>query len=93
MIKLKQLKYHKKFLIIACDGSLFYLLSNNIIPDLVITFDPHPSRVIRWFGDLQLDEKSIKKDDYFARQDLEIMFNNELKMNKNYKTLINIQKR
>ena len=60
----------------------FIFLSNNIIPDLVITFDPHPSRVIRWFGDLQLDEKSIKKDDYFARQDLEIMFNNELKMNK-----------
>ncbi len=82
-------KYHKKFLIIACDGSLFYLLSNNIIPDLVITFDPHPSRVIRWFGDLQLNEKSIKKDDYFARQDLEIMFNNELKMNSKIIKLFN----
>ena len=68
---------------------MFYLLSNNIIPDLVITFDPHPSRVIRWFGDLQLNEKSIKKDDYFARQDLEIMFNNELKMNSKIIKLFN----
>ena len=75
-------KFYKKFIIIACDGSLFYLLSNKIIPDLVVTFDPHPSRVIRWFGDLSLNKKKIKKDDYFSRQDLEVMFKDELKINK-----------
>ena len=82
-------KYHKKFIVIACDGSLFYLLSNKIIPDLVVTFDPHPSRVIRWFGDLSLNKKKIKKDDYFSRQDLEIMFNDEIKMNKKIINLFN----
>lgn len=54
-------KYHKKFIIIACDGSLFYLLNNKIIPDLVVTFDPHPTRVVRWFGDLSLTKKKNKK--------------------------------
>ena len=37
--QIKKLKtYKKKFIIIACDGALYYLLSNNIIPDLVVTF-------------------------------------------------------
>lgn len=82
-------KYHKKFIIIACDGSLFYLLNNKIIPDLVVTFDPHPSRVIRWFGDLNLNKKKISLDNYFSRQDLEIMFNDELIMNKKVIKLFN----
>lgn len=82
-------KFANKFIIIACDGSLFYLLSNNIVPDLVVTFDPHPSRVIRWFGDEKLNKKKIAKDDYFARQDLEVMFNNELKMNEKVIKLFN----
>ena len=75
-------KFAKKFIIISCDGSLFYLLSNKIIPDLVITLDPHPTRIVRWFGDKKLTKKKIKKDDYFMRQDLEKKFNNELKSNK-----------
>ena len=82
-------KYHKKFIIIACDGSLFYLLNNKIIPDLVVTFDPHPTRVVRWFGDLSLTKKKIKKDDYFSRQDLETMFNDEIKINKRIISLFN----
>ncbi len=75
-------KYAKKFIIISCDGSLFYLLSNKIVPDLVVTLDPHPTRIIRWFGDKTLNLKKIKKDNYFSRQDIEKKFNNELKSNK-----------
>ena len=71
-----------KYILIACDGSLFYLLSNKIIPDLVVTFDPHPTRIIRWFGDKNLNKNKLKKDDYFARQDLEKKFNSQLKSNK-----------
>tara|TARA_Y100000294_G_scaffold173555_2_gene189960 strand:- start:385 stop:1335 length:951 start_codon:yes stop_codon:yes gene_type:complete len=80
--QLKVLKENsKKFILIACDGSLFYLLSNKIVPDIVLTFDPHPTRIIRWFGDKKLNKKKLSKDDYFARQDLEIKFNNEISTN------------
>ena len=74
-------KYAKKFIIISCDGSLFYLLSNGIIPDLVVTLDPHPTRIVRWFGDKNLTKKKLKKDNYFARQDIEKKFNDEIKSN------------
>ena len=66
---------------------LYYLLQQNY-SYLVVTFD-HPSRVIRWFGDLSLNKKKIKKDKYFSRQDLEIMFNDEIKMNKKIINLFN----
>ena len=51
-------KYRKKIIIICADGSLFYLLENNIIPDLVVTLDPHKTRIIRWFGDKYLKKKA-----------------------------------
>lgn len=74
-------KFAKKFIIISSDGSLFYLLSNGIIPDLVVTLDPHPTRIVRWFGDKNLTKKKAEKDNYFAKQDIEKKFNNELKSN------------
>ena len=74
--------YQNKSIIIACDGSLYYLLRNNIIPDLTITLDPHPTRIIRWFGDKKLNKKKLISDDYFARQDLDHAFNNQLAANK-----------
>ena len=67
---------------IACDGALYYLLNKNIVPDLVVTLDPHPTRIARWFGDKTLNLKTIQKDNYFRRQDLEIKFQNELKSNR-----------
>ena len=75
-------KFRKKFYLIACDGALYYLLNKKIIPDLVVTLDPHPSRIVRWFGDKTLNLKTIQKDSYFRRQDLEIKFKNELKSNR-----------
>ena len=53
-------KYKNKAIIIATDGALYYLLRNNILPDLVVTLDPHPTRIIRWFGDENLTKKKNK---------------------------------
>ena len=75
-------KHRKKLNIICADGSLFYLLENNILPDLVVTLDPHKTRIVRWFGDKNLKKKDIQKDDYFKRQEIDIKFRNELKINK-----------
>ena len=74
--------YRKNFFIIACDGALYYLLNKDIVPDLVVTLDPHPTRIARWFGDKTLNLKTIQQDNYFRRQDLEIKFQNELKSNR-----------
>jgi hypothetical protein len=38
-----------------------------------MTLDPHPTRVVRWFGDPDLLLNS-QGDDYFARQDLDVAF-------------------
>ena len=39
----------------------------------MVTLDPHPTRMVRWFGDPDF-EKNLEGDDYFARQDLDIDF-------------------
>lgn len=36
--------------IIAVDGAYFNCLKRSIIPDYVLSLDPHPRRVVRWFG-------------------------------------------
>lgn len=68
--------------IIAIDGSYVKCLKAGIIPDYVITLDPHPTRIVRWFGDPDL-EKNLEGDDYFSRQDLDIDFReNSLRQNR-----------
>jgi 6-hydroxymethylpterin diphosphokinase MptE-like protein len=59
--------------IIAIDGSYIQCLKAGIVPDYVITLDPHPTRVVRWFGDPDY-EKHRQEDDYFERQDLDVLF-------------------
>jgi hypothetical protein len=59
--------------IIAIDGSYIQCLKAGIVPDYVVTLDPHPTRVVRWFGDPDF-EKNSQGDDYFARQDLDVSF-------------------
>jgi hypothetical protein len=56
-------------LVIAVDGSLGYCLRNGVVPDYVVTVDPHPYRIVRWFGDP--DFATRPADDYFRRQDLD----------------------
>lgn len=59
--------------IIASDGSYIACLKQGLIPDFVITLDPHPRRIVRWFGDPEFVE-NMAGDDYFARQDLDVEF-------------------
>lgn len=55
--------------IISADGSLGHCLRSGLVPDYVLTLDPHPRRIVRWFGDPDL--ASQDEDDYFRRQDLD----------------------
>ena len=59
--------------IVAIDGSYIQCLKAGIVPDYVVTLDPHPTRMVRWFGDPDF-ENNLNGDDYFARQDLDVDF-------------------
>ena len=61
------------FTIIATDGAYLQCLRHHILPDWVVTIDPHPTRIVRWFGDPDFEEHA-RNDDYFTRQDLDIEF-------------------
>lgn len=63
--------------VIAVDGSLVSCLKAGLIPDYVLTLDPHETRIVRWYGDPDL-EKNTENDDYFQRQDLDVEFRNNL---------------
>lgn len=75
--------------IITVDGSYISCLKAGLIPDFVLTLDPHPTRVVRWFGDNDF-EKNVGNDDYFKRQDLDVQFrNNTKKQNSDNIKLVN----
>lgn len=57
--------------IVATESALGYCLRNDLVPDLIVTLDPHPTRIVRWLGDPRLSEARLNSDDYFRRQDLE----------------------
>lgn len=59
--------------VIATDGAFVQCLRVGLRPDYVITLDPHPTRMVRWFGDPDL-ESNLNGDDYFSRQDLDVDF-------------------
>lgn len=59
--------------IIAVDGSYVACLRQGLIPDYVVTLDPHPTRMVRWFGDHDF-EAHAARDNYFERQDLDVEF-------------------
>ena len=63
--------------IIAVDGSYLACIKAGLVPDYVLTLDPHPTRIVRWFGDPNIEINSAN-DDYFSRQDLDIAFRNNL---------------
>ncbi|BBM87895.1 6-hydroxymethylpterin diphosphokinase MptE-like protein [Candidatus Uabimicrobium amorphum] len=75
--------------IIAIDGTYVRCLKAGLKPDYIITLDPHPTRVVRWFGDPDF-EKNSENDDYFARQDLDVDFRkNSIKHNNENIELVN----
>ncbi len=67
--------------VIASESAMLYCFRNGVVPDLVVTLDPHPSRVVRWFGDPNLTEEKLAEDDYFARQDQDDAFADEMRAN------------
>ena len=78
-----------KGLIIATESALQYCLTEDIVPNLIVTLDPHDKRIVRWFGDPELNETDISRDDYFSRQDMDTSFADELQMNQRMVDLVN----
>ena len=77
--------------IIAIDGSYVRCIKAGIDPDYVLTLDPHPTRIVRWFGDPDFEE-NLRGDDYFSRQDLDIAFrSNSIAENRKNIELVNSQ--
>jgi len=75
--------------IVAADGALGYCLRNGLVPDYVVTLDPHPTRICRWFGDQNLASRR-DGDDYFRRQDLDPhLGTDELARNQELLALVN----
>jgi hypothetical protein len=67
--------------IVCTESALAYCLQNDIVPHLTITLDPHPKRIVRWFGDPELTVAQLESDDYFRRQDFDEAFRQEMKLN------------
>jgi hypothetical protein len=55
--------------LVACDGALGACLRAGLVPDVVVSVDPHPERILRWFGDPGLSARPA--DDYFRRQEMD----------------------
>lgn len=66
-------EYRRPLTFVVADSAYIQCLKAGISPDFVITLDPHPTRMVRWFGDPDL-EKNMNGDDYFSRQDLDLEF-------------------
>ena len=79
----------KKLPLICIDATLIRLLKNGIIPDYCVVLDPHPTRMLNWFGDEDYEANNLK-DDYFSRQDLDVDFRNKsVTQNKENINLVN----
>lgn len=55
--------------IVAADGALGACLRAGVVPHVVVSVDPHPERIVRWFGDPTLTAPG--GDDYFRRQEMD----------------------
>ena len=74
--------------VICADAALGHCLRNGLVPDYVVTVDPHRTRIVRVFGDPTF--VSVDGDDYFRRQDLDpYLGTNELSHNQDLITLVN----
>ncbi len=85
---IKQSGFHG--VIVATESAMSSCLRNGIVPHLVVTLDPHHSRIVRWFGDPSLTEDALSQDDYFARQDMDPRFSeDQLRFNQELVDLVN----
>jgi hypothetical protein len=67
--------------IVCTESAIRYCLSNDVVPDLIVTLDPHATRIVRWFGDPDLTSERLAEDDYYRRQDMDEDFAAELRTN------------
>lgn len=75
--------------LIATDSAMVYCLRAGLVPDLIVTLDPHPRRILRWFGDPDLTREDLLQDDYFARQEMEPTFaDNQIEKNREVLALV-----
>ena len=76
--------------VIAADGAMGHCLRNGLVPDYVVTVDPHTTRIGRWFGDTSLTKQKLSEDDYFRRQEMDpYMASDELARNEALVVLVN----
>jgi len=57
-------------LLVCCEVALAGCLREEVVPDVIISLDPHPHRIVRCLGDPQFHQRP--EDDYFQRQDLDV---------------------
>jgi len=84
---IKNFKFEGK--IVSTESGLNYCLNNDIVPDLVVTIDPHETRIVRWFGNPNLNDEEINNDDYYRRQDMDESFASEYSNNEKVIKLLN----
>jgi hypothetical protein len=77
----RMLKHGYRGVVVATDGAMNHCLREGLVPDYVVSLDPHPTRIVRWFGDRELAARA--EDQYFRRQELDPAFTrNELEVNR-----------
>jgi hypothetical protein len=75
-------------MVISTDSGIAHCLRNGLVPHLVVSLDPHPTRIVRWFGDPSLREQDLEEDDYYRRQDLDPLFADEVRANREIMALL-----
>ena len=76
--------------VIATESAMAYCFRNDIVPDMIVTLDPHAERIVRWFGDPTLTPERLAQDDYFSRQDMDpAIAANQLRINSELLDLVN----
>ena len=74
--------------LIVADSSIGYCLRNGLVPNYVVIVDPHPTRIVRWFGDTELERRA--QDEYFLRQEMDpAMHRDGLSWNRQLIELVN----
>ena len=74
--------------LIVTESAIAYCLKAGVVPHLVVSVDPHPQRIVRWFGDPELDESAVRSDDYYRRQDMDPAFADEIRHNRELLALL-----
>lgn len=74
--------------LVVTESAIAYCLKAGLVPHLVVSVDPDPQRIVRWFGDPHLGEASIRDDDYYRRQDMDPAFADEMRHNRELLALL-----